>query len=580
MSYSHPKILTIGLQEAANQAVRDSGYRVTELSLGLSYKVVRASGFSPIPERESFPNDYKEHDLVIIDLNCEILPAPPKSKLPSKQLDVWWGPNRDGLVHPQMLSGYFVRPAFSRILREGGIFIIFADQFFQQKFTYGHLNYMDQVDEVNQFQGDNWNFLNLQENGYLEFQYDHGNSVKFSDEIDREGSLARSLKPHLENVEFRCTFSEGYAKKDAWLPVLVNKYGAAVGGILEVESGFVLILPDFKEKAEILKSLLNDVLPALRPSLFPDQQNSSWTTEDEYELPRIIGLKQEVRNIERQAEAEMARINTEIMAQRLESEVLFDLARETGEKLVTAVRHALNVLGFEKVIDADAELLQQGKIGQNREDLQIHDGPTTLIVEVKGINGFPSDDDALAVQKYIVLRMKEWKRVNVQGLTIMNHQRNLPPLSRDNEKPFRDDLVHAAEEQQIGLMTGWDLHRLVRSFVQNGWTHEQVRPIFYRHGRVNILPAHYEHVGIVEKHIEKASIIGIKLSGQLRKNDRLGFELPTFFKEESCSSMQVNSVPVEVAEVGSLVGVQTTLLKGEIRIGMPVYRVRKQVTDG
>ena len=106
--------------------------------------------------------------------------------------------------------------------------------------------------------------------------------------------------------------------------------------------------------------------------------------------------------------------------------------------------------------------------------MQIHDGEIKLIVEIKGINGFPSDEDILAVQKYVPLRMREWDYTQIQGLTIINHQKHIPPLNRDNDLPFRKEMLEVTEEQNIGLLTTWDLHRLVRSFIHNEWKHENI----------------------------------------------------------------------------------------------------------
>jgi hypothetical protein len=42
-----------------------------------------------------------------------------------------------------------------------------------------------------------------------------------------------------------------------------------------------------------------------------------------------------------------------------------------------------------------------------QEDLQILEASPTLLVEVKGLAGFPREDDTLQVVKYIPIRMKE-----------------------------------------------------------------------------------------------------------------------------------------------------------------------------
>lgn len=206
--------------------------------------------------------------------------------------------------------------------------------------------------------------------------------------------------------------------------------------------------------------------------------------------------------------------------------------------------------------------------------MQIHDGEIKLIVEIKGINGFPSDEDILAVQKYVPLRMREWDYTQIQGLTIINHQKHIPPLNRDNDLPFRKEMLEVTEEQNIGLLTTWDLHRLVRSFIHNEWKHENIKDLFYKVGRVNILPNHYEFIGKIERFIENKSILGIKIeASNLRLGDRIAFELPVIFEEQVCDSLQFKNNPIEIAEVGMLVGTKTHLTKENARVGVRVYRV-------
>ncbi len=132
-----------------------------------------------------------------------------------------------------------------------------------------------------------------------------------------------------------------------------------------------------------------------------------------------------------------------------------------------------------------------------------------------------------------------------------------------------------AVEQQIGLLTGWDLYRLLRSFLENQWLHDDVKDIFYRNGRISILPLHYEFVGTVERYISKANIIGVRLTAELQLGDMLGYELAVVFREEKCESLQVDNQIVQSAVAGDLVGIKTQLHESEVKIGMAVYKVKR-----
>ena len=255
--------------------------------------------------------------------------------------------------------------------------------------------------------------------------------------------------------------------------------------------------------------------------------------------------------------------------------------RATGDELVAAVHQSLHVLGFSDIVDVDQQLANEGVNRKNREDLQIHDDSPTLIVEVKGINSFPSDEEALTVQKYVVLRMREWNRTDVQGLSVINHQRNLPPLDRGNTMPFRQEILDVAREQSIGLLTAWDLHRLVRSFLNNQWKHEYIRHLFYASGRVEIVPSHYSYIGVIERYIENLGVVGIRAEAvTFSVGDRIAFELPAVFEQQVCESLQLNNADIDKAELGTLVGLKTNLSKQQAKEGTRVFKIMDVDSSG
>lgn len=199
-----------------------------------------------------------------------------------------------------------------------------------------------------------------------------------------------------------------------------------------------------------------------------------------------------------------------------------------------------------------------------------------LLVEVKGVNGKPADDDSMQVQKNVIHRVREWKRLDIQGLTIINHERHLPPLDRENKSPFRDVILTNASHGRFGLLTTWDLVRLIRSFLKFGWSSNDVKAVFYRIGRIEPIPEHYEYVGHIQDFLEKAGVVTILVEGAtLRSGDRIGFELPLEFEEQDNTSMQMEHKPVGEAEAGMLIALQTTLTKTQAKKGTRVYRVKR-----
>ncbi len=222
----------------------------------------------------------------------------------------------------------------------------------------------------------------------------------------------------------------------------------------------------------------------------------------------------------------------------------------------------------------DEELKKAGATGPKREDLRICSESPVLLIEVKGINGLPKDDDALQVSKYIIPRMKEWGRTDIQGLSIINHQKNYPPLERENDLTFRDDILTNAIEQGFGLLTTWDLFRLARGYEKNKWKHEHISELFYRNGRINPIPVHYKYLGIIKGYAGKANAVGIEIQkGEIKLGDNIAFELATEFEEQEIGSIQIDRKPVKSAEAVSIVGIETILGKEQAKKGVRVFKI-------
>lgn len=578
--YQHPKILLIDMAEDAAQVLEAKGYNISVGSFGDPYKVKQKNDLFPLCSSFSLPDDYKEQEIIVIDMCYDFNYASTKDNIkePEEGIDELWVDHRRDFVNPRPFWSHFAKLDFDRILNTGGVFIIFADALPSQTYYWGCKNHYSKHDIKEEKTLNDWDFLTIL--SQYKIDSDHGKILKFNPKISKEWTLTRLLSEHLQSASYNCTLSVLHPYPELierWLPLLKNKFGDNVAGVIlpsEVRKGWIFILPNLNQKAAFITKLIDQILPNLVPSLFSEQEYTSWINRSEYTLPQVNRLHQKIVEIREKANLEVAILEEKIEYQQNTNAYLFKLLTETGDTLVQAVIETLQILGFQQIKDVDKELAEQGIQNQNREDLQIHDYETILLLEVKGIKNFPCDDDALAVTKYPILRMREWNRVNIQGLTIINHRRHIPPLARDNALPFRKEILDVAEEQQIGLLTTWDLHRLTRSFIQNGWHHKQIKDLFYQVGRINILPNHYEFIGTIERFIESKGILGIKIeASSLKRGDRIAFELPVVFEEQQCESLQFENNPIEFAEAGMLVGTKTHLTKEEARIGVRVYRV-------
>lgn len=570
------------MHENASTDLKELGYNVSSANLGDAYMVTKENKFFPLNDVYGLkvPQDYKEQDIVVIDM-CYETPYnyyPDNVEEIGGGVDKWWVNHSQGYINPRPLCSTKIQFDFDRILTMGGVFIIFADALEIEKYCFGHKDNFSRLQIDQEEHHNNWNFLSI--TGALaqrKIGNDHGSTIRFPQELPKDWLITSLLSEHLDQATYNCTFSLDSWFPNEWVSLLKNKYGSDISGVItpsQLRKGWIVILPNLKDKVNFTTKLITQLLPNLAPALFPEQEYLSWVNDVKYCLPQVNQFQQQIIEVREQASLKIVELEQEIENHKTNFSYLFNLLTETGDSLVQAIKTTLIILGFKQVKDIDQELESQGVKRQNREDLRIHDYETILILEVKGISGFPSDEDTLAVDKYVSLRMREWKTVNVQGLTIVNHQRHLPPLDRNNDLPFRQEMLDASEHQNIGLLTTWDLHRLTRSFIQNKWKHEDIKELFYKVGRISIIPSHYEFIGTIQRFIPQAGILGIQIeASNLRLGDRIAFELPVVFEEQELESLEFNNHPVTIGEIGMIVGTKTNLTKEDARTGVRVYKI-------
>ena len=566
LKYPKPKVLLIDAgNSVASQLILD-GFNITSGTFGKPYRVPKGDGFQPLVGRARLPN-YNEQEIVVVDLVIrELEPGPDGEKhTPQGEIDIWAKTNK-GFIDPRPRYACEVSNAFDRILSTGGVFVVFADAKTGIELVTGHVFYRELQTQA-PFPYDAWNFLPALFS--LDINSERGEEIFPSDTTSALGKLVRE---HLPKSHFSCTITPVQGA-GGWSILATNKFNEPVGVVSSQESvGTIIVLPQLADKAGFLTKLFKNILPELAPHLFPHIEAGRWTYRPEYELPKIIELTTKQAEVEKQAMAEISELEQEITNERTANGWIHDLLTGTDSILVEAVKKAFATLGFKKITDVDIERDKEGK--SRREDLQIDDQKPTLIVDIKGVGGFPSDDDALQANKHATIRMREWKRTDVMGLSIVNHQRHLPPLERENSMPFRQELLDAASESSLGLMTAWDLYRLVRNFQKNNWPMQYVQPLFYKESRIEIIPKHYKFIGIIAKVWSDKFGIVIE-QDELAIGDGLAIEFPIEFEETVVNSIQVNSNKVERAKAGDQTGLLWAEKKPKIREGMRVFRLAR-----
>jgi hypothetical protein len=578
--YPNPKILLIDMPGETEAVLQVEGYNVCTGSFGTPYRVEKSSRFYPVVSNGALPPNFVEQEIIVIDLEpVDVLDEMQGEKhFPLEEND-WWASCVNGFIDPRPRLMLMSRDNLDRILSHGGVFIIFAQAPYPQEMKLGY-TYGNNFIAEGELAYDNWSFLSILRG--LEVRRDSGEEISVSD-FAVKSLIGPCLSEYVNEAIFSCTLHpQGRVVRESWITLAANKYDDPVSGFLflkEEESakpGWVFVFPQIRGKSRFVARFLKEVLPDLAPHLFPHVEGARWVQRPEYELPRILELERQIQLIQEETRQQIASLKREIEEERSRMGYLHDTVRETGRSLVIAVKKTLELLGFQSVVDVDEEMKETEERGPKREDLQIRDISPVLLVEVKGISGIPRDADVLQVGKYIAPRMREWNRTDIRGLAIINHQRHLPALERDNESLFREDLIINAEEQEFGLLSTWDLFRLTRSYLKNTWNPEYVRPLFYQSGRIEPIPTHYQFLGIVERFWPEASAIGIRIEEvELGLGDRIAFELPVEFEEQVVESLQVDGEPVERADVGQFAGIKTHLTEEQVKKkGVRVFRVQ------
>lgn len=472
----------------------------------------------------------------------------------------------DGFLDARPWVASYVRRDFDRVYEHGGVFCIFAAEPFPTTYQYGR-QLATGVQGESEIKLRLWDLLTLLD--CLHVVQDRGTDIIPTSEAESLGCA------ELLRGGFFCTVEAG-PQQENWLPLARNRWGKTVAGMLVQQGGkgTVVVLPQIEDKSAAVEWVVDELAPKLSPQLFPDRERSAWRNHEGLELPPVPALRAELREVRREAAKREAALQVRIEDARAESAWLLDLLDGTDDVLVHAAKRALEICGLQDVRDADAELAATEPDADRREDLQVHDRSTLLLVEVKGIaRPRPRESEALQVAKYLAPRMRDFDRTDIVGLSIINHERHQLPAQRAHEV-FGADVIAAASAQQVGLLRAVDLYRLARGVVEHGWGPEVIAERFWQPGLLDGRPAHHSPIGRIIHIFAKNQAIALELSTELGIGNRIAFELEIHTAELEVTSLQQQNASVERASVGEHVGVFVGDLVDQLRDGMEVLVAR------
>jgi len=574
IKYQKPKILLIDLPNELTNTLKSAGFNVSAGTFGSPYKVKISDDYQPVIPNFDLPN-FSEQEIIIIDLTApSILDAPTGEKMTSEGENDWWAKCSLGFIDPRPYVMSLVKESFDRILNNGGVFVVFTQPRLYQSIFLARKQF-DQFKIEKYIGTDNWSFLSILSN-HTAIKEDYGNEVFLQDPKLKEFCF---IKEALKDAQFTATIKFDYGYANDFITILKNKYEDSIGGIFfqKESKGRIVILPQITKKSEVIVSLINEFLPTLSPHLFPDFKMFKWVENNEYELDTILNYKTEKMKVNQRTKKELEEIDKKILKERERSGFLHGIITKSGDELVVSVKKCLEFIGFKKVINVDDKIDSQEASTLKQEDLQILDKSPILLLEIKGLSGRPRESDTMQVYKYISRRMKELGRTDVRGISIINHQRNIPPLERDNRNVFTKQQIDDANSNDITLLTTWDLFLLTRGMIKWEWNPKVIQELFYQKGIISKFPTNYKPLGEIIKYWKEPNVIEIKISdNKLHKGQRIGYVINLGFLEEEVTSLEIENCKITEAIPGQIVGIKTIYSKEKLVKGTNVYIVKEE----
>lgn len=574
LKYQKPKILLIDLPTECIDGLRSAGFNASAGTFGSPYKVTCEDVYQPVIGKYSLPN-YTEQEIIFVDLTApETIDGPEGQKaLPEWEND-WWARCSWGNIDPRPRFMHGLQRYFNRIFIHGGLFVIFAQPRLPQNLVWARVS-GGKLHIEREIPADIWSFLFILSSDNLEIEIDSGEEIRVR---DYDEPVFRFLQKNTKGAKYTATFSPTYRINKIWMPIAYSKFEKCVGGLIAAEQakGRILILPQIPKKSEVILSLLREVLPDISPHLFPHIEGIRWVERDECELPSVLEYKTEKIDIQRRAKREVEELDNKISEERDKLDFLHGIITKTGYDLVLDVQSCLELIRFKKIIDVDKQIQKQDTKAPKQEDLQVHDKSPILVIEVKGLASLPRESDTIQVDKYVSRRMKEWNRTDVRGVSIINHQRNLPALERDNKNVFTEQQIEDAKNRDITILTTWDLFLLIKGMLKWGWDPKAIQQLFYQSGRMPRIPTIYHRIGKIVKYWETPGVVGVQISENiLHKGKGIGYVVPEGYLEENVLSLQVENQDVEVVVPGQLAGIKTIYSQKLLRRGTVVCTVGK-----
>ena len=559
-----PLVLLIDVDPSVVEEVKGLGYPILEGTFGRPYEVDVDGKLHPLGISHRIPEGFQEADIVIIGIETDLIDEDDVREYGHESTNIPWYKATHPIVDPRGFIASRCRDRFDEMFQKGTAFVVLSGPRIQQQLWHGnHVETLSNFDYIPNQSYHLYSFLSCLQT--LGIRDESGSYIELSD-------LGESYKTPTEGGRFEVALVNAPAKEGI---LARNKDGHAVSfayyapNSAEDRKGLLLFCHQVPDPVAMPRWALEDVLPTLAPHLYPEQASESWLRAEPYEDPQVGSKLAEIQEVQETAKVRVAALQAEVDTIREDAAPLMTLLTATGDELVRAVKIALEELGFGSVQDMDGQLADGER---KKEDLRISDEGFVALCEVKGLNGLPKEEDLTAVVKYMSMAVRELRNPDVRGLAFINHQRLVAPLKRTNKDLYDPAIEGHLVEQNVGVMSTWDLFKLLRSYRRCGWNHSEVREIFESLGRLRPIPPGFSELGPIGHVWKQSDAFGVVLtSGSVSVGDRYLVEASDGVWEGVVESLQVGDSSVETAVAGNEVGLKGSLDISRVREGSIFY---------
>lgn len=544
-----PEIFLFDVEDDVKNTLVECGLNISSGTLGTPVHVPnkdRGSGHYCLLNG-SIPNNLHEFDIAVVDIR-DIEPMifnfneHNKAHVTGTSIPYILSQYPETVFDPRPFGAYLAKTFISDILDKGGLLIVFAGKNYTT--TYQTIDVTEHgLIPQGSFKHSIYDFMpRLGGTGKKE-----GEKLFYPEGLHERFIF---LKRNCENCRYHITFRHPYdheigGNSTHFLPLLLNSSYEIVAYFEAYENGGIIVLPDFDDKSLILKELLMTVMPDIYPELFPYHTKHQWIGEGPYHLPNEEKLIEKKEKLMSEFQRQMSEMDRKITENKMKFSWLHELLIKDDNELVICVQQFLTwlELGDVKYMDDDQRILE--------EDLQVDIPQGLLVIEVKGISGTSKDDDCSQISKIKYRRSEERGTFDVYALYIVNHQKHLPPLKRNNQ-PFTDEQISDAKNDKRGLLTTWQLFNLYFSIEAGGITKEEARKSLLDFGLVDFKPQQCEKLGKALNVLKNGSIVLFDTQTPISKSDTLVIMRDGRFYKAEILSMQSSENNVEYIESGEI----------------------------